>query len=322
MRAVKSSPLARPRSFLRTTTASDFSALEASLNEITTFVGTIGILTDDDKVSVLLHALMSDNLYRALAEYVEVTAPDISFDALVRLARTKNNNSRVQEDGAVNRRQAAYSAGGYGAPRADTPLKYCKHHGRWRHDTLECDVISGRTPHRAVGHRPGQGRGRGRRGRGSSGYRGRGYSRGRGYGRGRGRGRDRGHASAHTADIPYVSADHYAIAFSAHAAIENGHIDTDANSVNTPGVQGAQHKGSNEATHAEYMRILKKFCAGDRLTHAECGLVRFIFSNDCRNRLVFTNVLTRHRNTMLHRHIHQSGIAVVCCTSRSVSYPH
>lgn len=65
----------------------------------------------------------------------------------------------------------------------------------------------------------------------------------------------------------------------------------DAISVDTPGVQGAQHKGSNEATHAEYMRILRKFCAGDPLTHAECGLVRFIFSDDRRNCPVFTNVL-------------------------------
>ena len=130
MRAVTSSPLAQPRSFRRTTTAAyDFSAVGTSLDEITTFVGTMGVITDDDKASVLLRALMPDILYHTLAEYVEVTAPNITFDKLVRLARTKNNNSQVQEDGAANRRQASYSAGGYCAPGADTPLKYCKHHG-------------------------------------------------------------------------------------------------------------------------------------------------------------------------------------------------
>ena len=75
-----------------------------SLNERTAFVSTIGVITEDYKASVLLRALMSDDLYRALAEYVEVTAPDITFDELVRLACTKNNNSRVQEDGTINRR--------------------------------------------------------------------------------------------------------------------------------------------------------------------------------------------------------------------------
>jgi hypothetical protein len=65
----------------------------------------------------------------------------------------------------------------------------------------------------------------------------------------------------------------------------------DVSFVNTPGVQGAQRKGSNKTTQAEYMRILRKFCTGDRLTHAECGLVRLTFSDDRRNRLVFTNVL-------------------------------
>ena len=273
----------------------DFSDLMHLSMQITAFACTVGVITDDDKASVLLRALMSDDLYRSLAEYVEVTAPDISFDELVRLARTKNNNSRVQDDGAISRRQAAYSASGYGARRADAPLKYCKHHGKCRHDTSECDVISGRAPHRAIGHRPGRGRGRGRGGRGTSGYRGRGYGRGRGHGRGRGRGRGRGHASAHAANIPYDSPDHYAIAFSAHAAIESGHVDMHANSVDTPGVQGAQHKGSNEITHEQCMRILRKFCTNSRLTHIECGLTRFLFSDDRRNRLVLLASSRRSR---------------------------
>ena len=114
-----------PGVFCEQTLPIDFSTVETSLNEITAFAGTIGVITDDDKASVLLRAFMSDDLYRALTEYVEVTAPDISFDALVRLARTKNNNSRVQDDGAISRKQAAYSADGYGAPRTDAPLEYC-----------------------------------------------------------------------------------------------------------------------------------------------------------------------------------------------------
>ena len=152
----------------------DFVDLCSSLDAVTAFANMVGVITNNDKASVLLRALMSDDLYRSLAEYAEVTAPDISFDELVRLARTKNNNSRVQDDGAVARRQAAYSANDYNARPAQLPLKYCKHHGKCRHDTSECDVISGRAPHRAIGHRPGRGRGRGRGGRGISGYRGRG----------------------------------------------------------------------------------------------------------------------------------------------------
>ena len=86
---------------------------------------------------------MSNNLYHMLTEYVEVTAPDISFDVLVHLTRTKNNNSHVQDNDAISRRQAAYSASDYSALRTDAPLKYCKHHGKCRHDTSECDIISG-----------------------------------------------------------------------------------------------------------------------------------------------------------------------------------
>jgi len=96
---------------------------------------------------------------------------------------------------------------------------------------------------------------------------------------------------ADAANIPYDSPDHYAIAFSTHAAIESGHVDMHANSIDTPGVQGAQHKGSNEVTHEQCMRILRKFCASNRLTHVECGLTRFFFSDDRRNRLVDTGVL-------------------------------
>lgn len=43
---------------------------------------------------------MVSDMYRALAEHVEATAPDIDYTDLVRLARTKNNNnSRVQDNG-------------------------------------------------------------------------------------------------------------------------------------------------------------------------------------------------------------------------------
>ena len=91
LRAVTPSPRARSRSLFQAATVvpCDFSAVMPSLNELTKFVGMIGVITENDKASVLLRALMSDDLYRALAEYDKVTAPDITFDELVRLARKK-----------------------------------------------------------------------------------------------------------------------------------------------------------------------------------------------------------------------------------------
>ena len=98
----------------------------ASLVGLKSFVGTIGVISDDDKTSVLLRALMVSDLYRALAEYVDVTAPDFEFTDLMRLARNKNNNNRIQDDGTPRRRQAAYAANSYRKPpKTNEPLEFC-----------------------------------------------------------------------------------------------------------------------------------------------------------------------------------------------------
>ena len=78
-----------------------------------------------------MKALITSDKYKALAEYIEVTAPDIEYLELCSLARTKNNNSRLQ--GVVKSRQthAAYPAqGGLGPPRGSSkPVMHCSYHG-------------------------------------------------------------------------------------------------------------------------------------------------------------------------------------------------
>lgn len=100
------------------------------LKNLENLVNSIGVISDDDKASVLLRALMVSDLYCALAENVEVTTPDIAYGNFVRLARNENNNNRIQDDGVVSRRQAAYTADGPAPLRNTAPLKFCKHHGK------------------------------------------------------------------------------------------------------------------------------------------------------------------------------------------------
>ena len=53
-RAMTSPPLAHPRSFLWTGNAMDFNDLCLSLDAVTVFASMVGVIMDDDKVSVLL----------------------------------------------------------------------------------------------------------------------------------------------------------------------------------------------------------------------------------------------------------------------------
>jgi hypothetical protein len=74
------------------------------------------------------------------------------------------------------------------------------------------------------------------------------------------------------ANIPYVSDGHYAVAFSAHAVTHNDPVTLDANALDVPGVQGAQHEDANKTTvpsHAECIRIMAKLCREERLTRPE-----------------------------------------------------
>lgn len=68
----------------------------------------------------------------------------------------------------------------------------------------------------------------------------------------------------------------------------------DTKFLDTRGVQGAQHNGSNDNSvpdHRESIRILTKFCGPDRLTHSECAFMHYIFSKSCNEQLVHTHVL-------------------------------
>jgi hypothetical protein len=110
-------------------------------------VKSIRVISDNDKASVLLRALMVSDVYRALAGYVEVAAPDITYDDLVRLARTKNCDNHIQDDGVVTRRQTAYAVDSPAPPRINTPLKVCKHQGKCRHGKSEYHVNARCTLH-------------------------------------------------------------------------------------------------------------------------------------------------------------------------------
>jgi hypothetical protein len=141
----------------------DLSGVITAMKALIRFVEGVGIVSSDDKASALMRALITSEKYKALAEYIEVTAPDIEYFELCSLARTKNNSSRLQGAGRSRPTHAAYPAqGGTGPPRhSGKPLTHCSYHGMCRHMSAECDVVNGRTPPRPSGGRNGRGTGRG-----------------------------------------------------------------------------------------------------------------------------------------------------------------
>ena len=71
----------------------DLGGIITAMKALLRFVEGVGIVSSDDKASALMRALITSEKYKALAEYIEVTAPDIEYFELCNLARTKNNNS-------------------------------------------------------------------------------------------------------------------------------------------------------------------------------------------------------------------------------------